>query len=738
MRRSIATALTVLLSIAVSAGEVIRLPDKRTGVIDGKMATLVWPAHMTSWSKHDLISPANCTAHFESVQDRDTDLARPCGQWLRLPPGSYRVWLEGNGYISPYAIPMGWMDEPFRGEGMPAVMPVVPAGLVALEPDVATTPDVSFRLLSLNAEFLGSPQRPFDRRVRDVRKPVAMPGGAVVAGLFDRKTSDAIALARPVHVRPGATVRVRPELPRDGSDVLVVLDRAVSNANEKVTLTLTDARGSSGPDAVVQGVGRVFAVWYGARGRTATLTAGSATLHLPPATLSLRPHRVTTLRTRLLPRPRLSVTVTTPDDVFGKLEVAIATADDPGEIRRAEVTPGAPTIFEGLPLERLRVQLSADEWEFAERVDLRDGDREVSFVLQPAVVRGRVTVGRDPAAGAEVAFESGENRWKRVATDDRGEYEVVLPEPGHYIARITAPDRPPYHDPFVEVTDGARLDFRLPANRFTVRVTDARSGSPITGAEVGVQNIWETDNGRRSAFPYFTDREGVASLPPLRPGRVLVRVKASRYAAAGPREFTVEDDTKQDVDIALTPLDNVARFGVVLPDGAPAVGAEACLLAEPRFEEIVWRDVADGDGFFEVAAASRRGVVVIRHPHAASSVRPLELLDGTTLQLRAPSPPLRLRVVAGEERPARFAFLTLWIDGVRLYGVGAAFASWTDDAIAGFDGDWSGRNLPPGPLRLLATRRAAPAHIASGAYDSLAANIAFPWPVSSVTIAAAD
>ena len=38
-------------------------------------------------------------------------------------------------------------------------------------------------------------------------------------------------------------------------------------------------------------------------------------------------------------------------------------------------------------------------------------------------------------------------------------------------------------------------------------------------------------------------------------------------------------------------------------------------------------------------------------------------------------------------------------------------------------GEWSGRNLPPEPLRILVTRKVAPLEIANGAYDTLATAI---------------
>jgi hypothetical protein len=149
----------------------------------------------------------------------------------------------------------------------------------------------SLRLLSIEARNPWA-DRIFDRRVsaRDARTPVQMPEGRVVVGRFDRKTNDAIALAKPVEIRAGKTALVWPEAPAD-SDVLLILTKPPELQLAKpipARLAIDDGTSKRAPDVLLNGFDRIIAIWYGVAARRATISfqippKSTQLLILPPA-----------------------------------------------------------------------------------------------------------------------------------------------------------------------------------------------------------------------------------------------------------------------------------------------------------------------------------------------------------------------------------------------------------------------------------------------------------------------
>jgi len=456
----------------------------------------------------------------------------------------------------------------------------------------------------------------------------------------------------------------------------------------------------------------VYAVWYGARGQSATITVDSPTLTIPTATIALRPQRVSTFRGELKPKPSLAISVRAPDDVFEKFEVAVANDQ---EITRKPID--RELRIEGLPSEPLRVTLTADQWELTKEVDLSDGENgEVDFLLEPIVLRGTVYLGREPTR-ASLGFTYGILELTTVDTNERGEYEAVFWQPGLYSTSINPATGSAFNDPAVPVEESVTVDFRIPDNRISGRVVDARTGRGIAGAIVGVQNdaehhhVGAMTTGRRFAV----DDDGRLALPRLWAGKVSVEASAAGYAPSEPQRLEVDETTKRELTFTLEALEPL-KTTVVLSDGRPASGAEAAVITLDR---IVWRGVANADGRLDVSAQGVNGVLVVRHPQAASLVRPLANLAEQLVLGSADTGPLRLRT-------ARFALLTVWIDNIRLTDQAAAFATWSDVAITGADGVWTARNLPAADIRVLVTLRITPAQIATGAFDALAKVIAFP------------
>lgn len=704
----------------------IQLPDPSTGVIDGRDAALVWPARYRDSTTYELLPVAGCGAHFVPSTNLSAELTHPCGKWLNPEPGKYKVWLQGKDFISPFPLVLNAVNGS-TGRGYSMVAPVVPSGLVALSNDVRLGSGEGLRLLSLKAQFFDDWGRAFDRRVADPRQPAAMPAGSALAGIFDQKTGDAIALSRPVVVAANQTAVAKPAPPERESDVLIVLQKPLAPKRETLRVSLKADAGPRRPDVLLHASDAVFAAWYGVGGSTATVTVDADALTLAPVALRLVPKRITTYRGALQAKPRLKVSVLAPQDVFGKMRVTVGAAGDREPIRAMDVVPGTNEV-EALPPQRLRVTLAADQWTFVQDVDLTDGlDGEVTFVLEPIIARGTVYLAKEPAP-ARIAFEYGGRDLTKVESGDDGRYEALFWQSGMYAAKVTLLDdaAAPFIDPAVDLERTRTLDFHLPANRIVARVFNRSTGLPIASATIGV--VSEATHDEVGAMTlghrYTTDDTGMLVLPRLRPGHARIEASAPGFAPSEPQEIDVEEATKRELSFALEAV-RMTRVQVVLPSGAPAAGAEA-LAVEPVSGRVIWRGSAAPSGDLEIGSRRPNEVVIIRHPQASARALPANAI-GETIQLApADLTPVVVRSTNTSGEPVRFALLSVWIDGLRFTDFAAAFATWSTVSMTDADGVWSGRNLPAAPIRVLATRHVTPAQLAAGAYDSLAQTVPYP------------
>ena len=281
-------------------------PDLTKGNVDGHVALVYWPARMPVPPKNEprpLQSAAGCTVRMVPVPDFDRELRFDCGQWFTPPAGRYNFWLETADQMSPVVSMVTFALRPFEGRGVGAIIPVAPAGKIAIPANKSMPDTEDLRLLSLEATAawkMGTP-RIFDRRVKaaDAHTLVQMPEGRVVVGRFDHATGDAVALSPVIDLKAGSPVFVWPEAPRD-SDVLVILDKPGELQTSKpldVHLTI-DKRP---PDALLDGLERVIAIWYGLASRTATVAFQSTNAFWGGRDLRLVRGKVTTVRDRLQP-----------------------------------------------------------------------------------------------------------------------------------------------------------------------------------------------------------------------------------------------------------------------------------------------------------------------------------------------------------------------------------------------------------------------------------------------------
>src|SRR4029079_27945 len=177
-----------------------------TGNVNGLAGLLYWPSVMPAapgGSPQPLPTADDCDVHLVPFSDRDRELTYPCGKWFAPPRDKYDIWLEKEGAISPQFITI-YAGNPFRGGGLAAITPIAPAGRIGIPAGRSLPEEEDLRVLSLErSDWWNRNSYVFTRRVISERAKTAiqMPLGRVLVGRFDRRTNDAITLAKPVDLR---------------------------------------------------------------------------------------------------------------------------------------------------------------------------------------------------------------------------------------------------------------------------------------------------------------------------------------------------------------------------------------------------------------------------------------------------------------------------------------------------------------------------------------------------------
>lgn len=738
MRRAHWIAAVVVAACPAWSSDAIRLPDPKEGQINGVVAVMFWPAKNTGGGKVDTLLPTDdCQVILAPWTDFSAERRYRCGIWFQPPEGRYQVWIEkGTDQITPTSGTFHYAPEPFQDRGHGVVMPVHSAGRVALAPDIALPANAELSLINFDscctASKLGNP---FARRAiasaPSLRSGLLVPVGRVFAGIFDRATRDAIAIAQPVRVDEGKVSTVAPRPPADGtSDVFVSLGRPnvrTTRDVDAIELTLAGRR----PQALFDGSDRIYAAWYGVKGTSAELAASSKTLRLPTRVLKLTPGRVVTVREELQMLPSVAVSLLSPAGALDGETVHVEARQPAhaGPLRSTEIHAGEELRLEALPAEPLDVVLSVGPWRFREHVDLTSGiDGRVVFDLHPIVVSGEVFYGNERSANAEVAFEA-DDGFVRKRSDDAGRYELTLWHGSDaWSAEVTVPGRagPPFIEGFLQINGSQTLDFHVPRTLSTVRVLDAGSGRAIAGASVSAANIFTHRSGEEMTLIQHatTDTDGIASLAPLRRGKLEIRAYAGGYRDsekidAGRIEAGEND---RDFEVRLRPIGAIVRIRLRTDDGRPAAGADLWAVAATHgVQRPLWRGQSDADGVAEVPRDLDGATLLIRSPFTASAVRPFHAGSSEReIVLQPAAPPIHVDAAPRTR-------IALWIDGVRVTGPAVTFLAWSSEA-SDAEGNWSAKNLPRQPLRILAWRRVPEPEIAAGLRDVSSTTIPYPWP----------
>jgi hypothetical protein len=668
---------------------------------------------------------ADCQVHVEGVPE-----SCACNVPCPLPDSSARLWVEQPPSITPFL----WRaaGDPRRSPTVVS-LPLVDAGTITARRPRTPPGDVMF--VHVASPVVGGPlQRSFERNVpdREAAAGVPFPVGPAVAAATDRRTHTVTVLSRPIPVIAGKSAHAELLAPKSGSDVFAILERS-NDAAGSATPLLTVGERKVNPDVLIDGPDRMVAIWYGVVGSAAALSVTSARLYVVSRELPLNVRGVTNVSAVLKVRPELTVRVKVTGREIPEMKVTLQPSGSQVVTAREAVRPNEPHTFREIEPLTFDVALELGDWRMVKTADLTSGESAaVAFTLEPIHVTGTVFSGARPVQ-ATVGFR-GDGKWAEFESDDRGEYHATLWRAQRYLVRVRAADDEPAREPLsdsVKIESDRTLDFHLPDGRIAVKVVDAESHAGIAKAKVAVSSRWIDDvEGRKSTTtPVAVDADGLALLPPSRSGTLEIFAGAPGYLDHAPLVVPIDAGDSRTIELALQPQGAGAMLTLSLPGGAPAAGAEVEADRITGATRLV--GTADAAGQLLVPAAPASGLLLVRHPLAATELHPWS--DSPEPQhwtLSSPAEPLvvRAETLTGGHPDYGYPIpITLWLGGVKLSPSATAFATWflatTDN-----DGLWTARNLPRAAIRIVAGRTGG--RTGPEPTDVLAQEVGYPWPAT--------
>lgn len=271
------------------------------------------------------------------------------------------------------------------------------------------------------------------------------------------------------------------------------------------------------------------------------------------------------------------------------------------EVTVMAFTPGDPVVFGGG--EDVLSSVASRDVEVREEETVR-----VDLALRDVVVAGRVTRGRQPAAGVAIGFmdarggtgmtgdglrppapDSGPPPMNAVSRED-GAYELVIFTPGrHSVVAAIGAQTLPGRD--VDVPDAERFEYDFEIGSATVSgvVVDADGGAPVPGASLFAQRQ-EPDEWSATAE---AGPDGRFSLS-IEPGDYRLRVRAKdrqpvdmplSVGAAGVSDLRI--DMQRGLTISGRVLDAAGRpvpgLAIAALDAPAAYGIRATVLGDGSF-----------------------------------------------------------------------------------------------------------------------------------------------------------
>ena len=625
----------------------------------------------------------------------------------QAPYGTSRVWLQGEGLMTPFS----QLVSNRAGETEPLELPVVAAGIVEKPVGFADEEDLVLHLFHAGDYRVEGTLRWelwLRRPLPEITGGVLMPEGPTVALLWDERRDRFVAASRPFEVSAAAPVSAPLRAPGPGGDLWArVAKRSAGPKGSPPEIELLRSQERHAPDLEIEVAEHYELFWYDLEPGPISLQMSSP-LGFLDESLELLAGEVRWFETTLRAPARLTVEWSLPPRVRSA-ETAISLQRLPASQEpdvRSLPSSESSVVYAGLPAGSYELALETELGRTSRPLRLVEGEDGYQLMAPSLItLQGSVTQG-DEGRRARLQFRSPTRNDVATWSDENGEYVVDLLEPAA-MATVTLPGEE--ESPTVEyfrppIEESRQLDFVLPDHYLTVRVVDAESGRPIEAAAVISRNLYPDSAAsdghaagktRGVTQRTVTDVEGVASLPPLRAGTVEIEASAKGYRRmTEPLEIVVAEGFEPEAELRLDPMGETRTVQLVLPRGGPAPGARV-FLRDPTLMQEQTTARADRQGQVELPLALP-GVAVVQHPEAGFSAYDWPPADGAeelTWVLPPAAAPLQIRAVDGRGEGVAQAEMALRVEG-RWY-LGPMLALLTRGQVATDpQGFWQVAGLP--------------------------------------------
>lgn len=210
--------------------------------------------------------------------------------------------------------------------------------------------------------------------------------------------------------------------------------------------------------------------------------------------------------------------------------------------------------IEGVSAGKWRVTATLGEGEAmaSGEVELAPGQPEARLDLEFAsdlVLSGRVTLGGEPVAGAEISLMGTGFARGRTASD--GSFRIGRLAAGHYALSVHSSDGLA-HRRELDLHGDHEVEVDLEAAEVAGRVVDADGGLPLAGARVELVPAGDEPSGHGNRTE-SGNPDGAFRLPRVMPGEYLLRVEKDGYAIASRPLAVAAPAGVAGLEVALTP-----------------------------------------------------------------------------------------------------------------------------------------------------------------------------------------
>lgn len=589
-------------------------------------------------------------------------------QVCMVKPGAYSITVDSEDFV--VEVRPQLVVEPADTLPFLVAVPLVPAAHIAVRgvPAGGMLQALDIRTASL-----------YSSRGNGATTRLRVPAGRVVLCAYD--ASKRPLGCWPVAATAGESVPLEspPRLGRKRGQLLAGFKYPNREPAHDLSVSLRVGEKVVPPDAVVTvHPDRHFAVWYDAPAGTGRLELMSKLWTATAGDLSVDvPERGTNVvwAIPVVRRPEVRVAFQNGDVLGpGDIEVDVLTCGEPIDRTQPPPMDNCKTVATRRGTHRgafvfsdLSPSLYALRWRKppllgVDWLDLSDGkSRDEMIPLQLREVHGRVSQGgKDlPARVSILAPNPGIRAATR--TDERGQYQLVVAQPGLYFMTVRTGDGRSVSRPCTLEEDARETtcDVDVPANAVVVSVQteDGRATPPSTSVDWDLTGPPPSNERLDFGYGLAPASDGNIVLPPLAEGTLSVRARAEGYRVSSATPLVV---TKELADTRVT---IVLRKGsgrllrIVDPSGQPARGA------------LVWSGAhgcrADGEGiarFEESLVAGSPLIAFDGGGHMLFTRAPSE--DAEVLQIPPSAPPVTVRLRSPDGAPVANTGVLIAVDGI--------------------------------------------------------------------------